>query len=111
MSELCGRQQERHTTGTAVINKIFYPIPHSHNVHFFTNEITQLCLLLVLQRVLLPYLFHTPKFLSGSHLYVGAIQIEIVCFKSLDKFTKWKKHLLGFCDSKETLIFMSKIIM
>ena len=52
---------------------------------FFTNQESQLCLLLGLQQVLLPPLFHTPKFPYGSHLYVDAIQIETFCLKSLEK--------------------------
>ena len=35
-----------------------------------------------------PQLFHTPKFSYGSHLYVGAIQIETFCLKSLEKWTE-----------------------
>ena len=62
---------------------------------FFTNQEGQLCLLLVLWHVLLPHLFHTQKFLYGSHLYVGVIQIEAFCLKSLEKLTEGKKHLFG----------------
>ena len=94
-SERCGRQQDRHTISTAVGNKIFNPIPDRHKVHFFTNQEAQLCLLLVLQHVLLPHLFHTPKFPEGSHLYVGAIQIEMFCLKLLEKWTEGKIHLFG----------------
>ena len=60
---------------------------------FFTNQEAQLCLLLVLRYVLLPHLFISPKFPYGSHLYVGAVQIETFCFKSLEKLTEGKKHL------------------
>ena len=59
----------------------------------------KLCLLLMLWNVLLPHLFHTPKFSYGSHLYVGVIQIETFCLKSFEK--------LMILDSNETLIFMS----
>ena len=48
--------------------------------------------LLMLGHVLLPNLFHIPKFPYGSHLYVGVIQIEIFCLKFLEKFTDGKKH-------------------
>ena len=58
-----------------------------------------------------PHLFHTPKFPYRSHLYVGAIQIETFCLKSLEKWTEGKKHLFGFCDSNETLFYMSKFSM
>ena len=88
-----GRQRDRHTIGTAVGNQIFYPTPHRQELHIFTHQEAQLCLLLVLQHVLLPHLFHTPTFLYGSHLYVGAIQIERFCFKSLEKWTEGKKHI------------------
>ena len=41
----------------------------------FAQE-AQLCFFLVLCHVLLPHLFHTAKFLYGSYLYVGGIQIK-----------------------------------
>ena len=90
-------------------NKIFNPIPHCHEVHFFTNQEAQPYLLLVLRHVLLHHLFHTPKFPYGSHLYVGAIQIETFCLKSLENGQGGRNTFSGFCDPNETLIFMSKL--
>ena len=42
---------------------------------------------------------------------MGAIQIETFGLKSLEKWTEGKNTFLGFCDSNETLIFMSKSSM
>ena len=78
---------------------------------FFTNQEAQLCLLLVLRHVLLPHIFHTPKFSYGSHLYVGVIQIETFCLKSLKNGWRGRNTFFEFCDLNETLIFMSKFSM
>ena len=58
-----------------------------------------------------PHLFRTPKFPYRSHLYVGVVQIEIFCHKSLEKLTEGRNTFLGFCDLNETLVFMSKFSM
>ena len=41
-------------------------------------------------------------------MYVGLIQIEIFCLKSLEKLMEGRNTFWGFCDSNEILIFMSK---
>ena len=59
------------------------------------KKVNLVLILLVLRHILLPHLFHTPKFPYGSHLYLGVIQIETFCLKSLEKLTEGKKHLFG----------------
>ena len=49
----------------------------------------------------LPFIFSSMQMLKtrpayGSHMYVGAIQIETFSLKSLEKWTERKKHLFGF---------------
>ena len=66
--------------------------------HIVTNQEAQLCLLLVLQHVLLPHLFHTQKFPYESHLYVGVIQIETFCLKSLEKLMEGRNTFLDFVN-------------
>ena len=69
------------------------PYSTSSHIHFVTNQEAQLWLLLVLWYVLLPHLFHTPKFPYGSHLYVGPFEIDTFCCESLEKWTEGKNHL------------------
>ena len=90
------RQKQTYNCHSSFEEKKNYPIPHHHTFiwsNFVTNQEAQLWLLLVLWYVLLPHLFHTPKCPYGSHLYVGAIQIETFCLRSVEKWTEGKKHL------------------
>ena len=42
-----------------------------------------------------PTFFYTQKFPYESHLYLGVIQVETFCLKSLEKLAEGKKHLFG----------------
>ena len=103
--------KDRTTTVIPSFKKIFEPLPHHHTFHFVTNQEAQLGLLLVLWYVLLPHLFHTPKCPYGSHLCVGAIQIETFIFYSLEKGWRGRIHFVTSCDLNGTFIFMSKFSM
>ena len=74
-----GRHIDKHTPFIVVGNKISYHIPYHHTINFFTNQLTQLSLLLV--SVWIIQLSNTPKSFFGSQVYVDAtvIQAKLWC--------------------------------